>query len=84
MIGISMFGHLVLVAGVILLLAWAIKTLHGDKLKQAALWCIAIGVILSVLSGLMGNVMYMRAGGNFGSSWDSGRTGGPGWMMDGR
>lgn len=60
MLGLAMLGHLALLSGLVLLLAWAIKHLHGDKLKQAALWCIAVGIVLWLLSAAFGMGSYRR------------------------
>lgn len=60
MAGLAGLGHLLLISGVVLLIAWAIKHLHGEKLRQAALWCIAGGIVLWVLSFAFG--MGMGAG----------------------
>ncbi len=50
MAGLAGLGHILVVSGVILLLAWAIKNLHGDKLRQTALWCIGGGIVLCIVS----------------------------------
>lgn len=63
-------GHLFVVGGVILLIAWAIKHLHGEKLKQTAVWCIAIGIVLCLVGVGFGMTM-------MGSSFERG-----GFMME--
>lgn len=46
-------GNLVTVIGVILLLAWAIRHLSAEKLKHVGLWCVGIGLLLSLIAGLL-------------------------------
>lgn len=57
MAGLATIGNVVLLSGIVLILAWAIKHLHGEKLRQAGLWCIVIGLMLSIVSLALGMTM---------------------------
>jgi hypothetical protein len=76
MFGFAILGNLFLLVGTILLLAWAIKNLHKDKLRQVAIGWIIAGALLWLVSSVIG----MSIGG-FGSHMFRGGNNVP-WMMD--
>lgn len=53
MLGFAMLGNIFLLSGIVLLLAWAIKNLHKEKLRQVAVWSIVAGSLLWLLSGVL-------------------------------
>ena len=52
-LGFAMLGNIFLVSGIVLLIAWAIKNLHKEKLRQVAVWCIVAGSLLWLLTGVL-------------------------------
>lgn len=77
--GLGILGHVLFVSGVVLLLAWAIKHLHGDKLRQAGLWCIVIGLAVCVISISLGMLMVPKSGKML--MWKAGMQDEAGMMM---
>lgn len=64
-------GNLITLIGVVLLIAWAIHHLPAPKLKIVGLWFVGIGLLLSLLTGLLlmpygapirGNGLYNNSG----------------------
>jgi hypothetical protein len=53
-------GHLAIVSGIVLMIAWAIKHLSSQKLKHAALWCIGLGAVLTIATTLFMGSYGMR------------------------
>lgn len=70
-------GHLAILSGIVLMIAWAIKHLSSEKLKRAALWCIGIGALLTIATtlfmgsfGMRKNIMFKSTSGNMMDSDD--------------
>ena len=70
---LSILSCLLTLAGVFLLIVWAMKNLSKNQLKHASLSLIGLGIALGIVAG----------SGAFGMMGGYGMTGGGKWMMDG-
>lgn len=74
---LHVLSNVAIASGVLLLLAWAVKNLSGEKLKRAALWSLGIGLVTSILLGIL--AFSMAPYGGFGMQngmmpgWEEGR-----------
>ena len=73
LVKLGMLSCLLTLAGVFLLIVWAMKNLSKNQLKHASLWLIGLGIGLGILT----------SSGGFGMMGGYGMMGGGKWMMDG-